>query len=120
MNILQINTDVNILDKICVFWEVDEDDRGTGTWSEEGCLMMSNESGNNQIVCRCTHLTSFAVLFVSVRIEYTIFNLSYPMCIDVTKWETTNTRQANCRSLSLLAETSSFKTLWYSKPTDSL
>lgn len=58
-----INTDVNILDRTCVFWEVDEDERDTGTWSKEGCVMMSNESDHNQIVCKCTHLTSFAVLF---------------------------------------------------------
>ena len=36
---------------------------GYGDWSSEGCITSSNDS---QIMCQCDHLTSFAILLVSM------------------------------------------------------
>ncbi|XP_043382244.1 adhesion G-protein coupled receptor G1 [Chelonia mydas] len=45
----------------CVFWDVDSS-HGHGSWKSDGC---ETETGNNQTVCRCNHLTYFAVLMMS-------------------------------------------------------
>lgn len=43
----------------CVFWDFNKNG-GHGGWSYEGCTV--KESGVNETVCSCNHLTSFAVL----------------------------------------------------------
>ncbi|TFK00276.1 transmembrane protein 65 [Platysternon megacephalum] len=43
----------------CVFWN---SSHGNGSWKSDGC---ETEAGNNQTVCRCNHLTYFAVLMMS-------------------------------------------------------
>ncbi|XP_065422939.1 adhesion G-protein coupled receptor G1-like isoform X1 [Chrysemys picta bellii] len=45
----------------CVFWDVNSS-HGRGSWKSDGC---ETETGNNQTVCRCNHLTYFAVLMMS-------------------------------------------------------
>ncbi|XP_050779247.1 adhesion G-protein coupled receptor G1 isoform X2 [Gopherus flavomarginatus] len=45
----------------CVFWDMDSS-HGHGSWKSDGC---ATEMGNNQTVCRCNHLTYFAVLMMS-------------------------------------------------------
>lgn len=39
----------------CVFWNT-----AAGDWSEEGCIV--EQSDDNRTLCKCNHLTSFAVL----------------------------------------------------------
>ena len=39
---------------------VDEDEPYTGSWSEDGCYLM--EPVGDAVVCKCNHLTHFAVL----------------------------------------------------------
>ncbi|XP_072032036.1 adhesion G-protein coupled receptor G7-like isoform X2 [Amphiura filiformis] len=43
----------------CVSWDFSKSD-GIGDWAENGCALMSAESG--KITCHCNHLTNFAVL----------------------------------------------------------
>uniref|UniRef100_A0A8C0J9Q0 Adhesion G-protein coupled receptor G1 n=1 Tax=Chelonoidis abingdonii TaxID=106734 RepID=A0A8C0J9Q0_CHEAB len=45
----------------CVFWDMDSS-HGHGSWKSDGC---ATEMGKNQTVCRCNHLTYFAVLMMS-------------------------------------------------------
>ncbi|KAL7840656.1 hypothetical protein AOLI_G00259790 [Acnodon oligacanthus] len=44
----------------CVFWDF-EKNYGSGGWNNTGCAVM-NTSTENETVCGCNHLTSFAVL----------------------------------------------------------
>ncbi|XP_068126081.1 adhesion G-protein coupled receptor G2 isoform X2 [Hyperolius riggenbachi] len=44
----------------CVFWDFTKNS-GRGGWSSEGCTL-SNVTQNNETVCKCNHLTSFAIL----------------------------------------------------------
>ena len=37
-------------------------DRRGGYWSTEGCVVVSEESSDHVTVCKCNHLTNFAVL----------------------------------------------------------
>ncbi|XP_072030118.1 adhesion G-protein coupled receptor G2-like [Amphiura filiformis] len=43
----------------CVYWDFSKRN-GIGDWAEDGCELMSAESG--KITCHCNHLTNFAVL----------------------------------------------------------
>ncbi|XP_065272440.1 adhesion G-protein coupled receptor G1 [Emys orbicularis] len=45
----------------CVFWDMNSS-HSQGSWKNDGC---ETETGNNQTVCRCNHLTYFAVLMMS-------------------------------------------------------
>ena len=45
----------------CVFWDFDAEN-GRGDWSPEGCYL-SNVTEDN-VECKCNHLTNFAVLMV--------------------------------------------------------
>nr|DBA34128.1 TPA: hypothetical protein GDO54_001724 [Pyxicephalus adspersus] len=47
----------------CVFWDFTKNS-GNGGWSSEGCTVDSTtqNNNNNQTVCKCNHLTSFAIL----------------------------------------------------------
>ncbi|XP_063063487.1 adhesion G-protein coupled receptor G2 [Engraulis encrasicolus] len=45
---------------VCVFWDFDQND-GSGGWSSKGCFV-KNASTQNETICSCNHLTSFAVL----------------------------------------------------------
>ncbi|XP_067408516.1 adhesion G-protein coupled receptor G1 isoform X2 [Emydura macquarii macquarii] len=45
----------------CVFWNASSAS-GNGSWKSDGC---ETETSNSQTVCRCNHLTYFAVLMVS-------------------------------------------------------
>uniref|UniRef100_A0AAR2KN49 Adhesion G protein-coupled receptor G2a n=1 Tax=Pygocentrus nattereri TaxID=42514 RepID=A0AAR2KN49_PYGNA len=44
----------------CVFWDF-EKNYGSGGWNNTGCAVL-NTSTENETVCSCNHLTSFAVL----------------------------------------------------------
>ncbi|XP_074865313.1 adhesion G-protein coupled receptor G1 [Carettochelys insculpta] len=66
----------------CVFWDVDAS-TGHGSWKSDGC---ETEIHNNQTICRCNHLTYFAMLMVSSpeidRINHNYLTvLSYVGCI---------------------------------------
>ncbi|XP_041048253.1 adhesion G-protein coupled receptor G2-like [Carcharodon carcharias] len=44
----------------CVFWELEQNGQTTtGHWNDSGC---TTENTDNQTICRCNHLTFFAVL----------------------------------------------------------
>ncbi|XP_038224660.1 adhesion G-protein coupled receptor G1 [Dermochelys coriacea] len=66
----------------CVFWDVDSS-HGHGSWKSDGC---KTETGNGQTVCRCNHLTYFAVLMMSspgidyIHKEYLMI-ITYVGCI---------------------------------------
>ncbi|XP_065058390.1 adhesion G-protein coupled receptor D1-like isoform X2 [Rhopilema esculentum] len=45
----------------CVFWRVNQSNPSEGEWSTEGCVVAKSNSSHT--VCRCNHLTDFAVLF---------------------------------------------------------
>ncbi|XP_076988669.1 LOW QUALITY PROTEIN: adhesion G protein-coupled receptor G3 [Tamandua tetradactyla] len=55
----------------CVFWDVSKGP--TGDWASEGC---STESGAEGTVCRCNHLTFFALLLRPVLDETTVHALT--------------------------------------------
>ncbi|XP_051738532.1 adhesion G-protein coupled receptor G2 isoform X7 [Ctenopharyngodon idella] len=44
----------------CVFWDFDQNG-GSGGWNRNGCYV-KNSSTENETICSCSHLTSFAVL----------------------------------------------------------
>ncbi|KAG1943978.1 adhesion G-protein coupled receptor G2 [Pimephales promelas] len=44
----------------CVFWDFDKNG-GSGGWNPDGCYV-KNSSTENETICSCNHLTSFAVL----------------------------------------------------------
>ena len=46
----------------CVFWDIKAND-GIGDWSDKGC-QYNRTLPDGHVVCRCNHLTSFAVLVV--------------------------------------------------------
>ncbi|XP_070557346.1 adhesion G-protein coupled receptor G2-like [Ptychodera flava] len=56
---LQAKSDEIINTSQCVFWDFDAND-GYGDWSSNGCHFVGVEDG--RVVCRCNHLTNFAVL----------------------------------------------------------
>ncbi|XP_063188577.1 adhesion G-protein coupled receptor G5 isoform X1 [Chroicocephalus ridibundus] len=47
----------------CVFWEPGAGMGSTGSWSREGC---ETTHGEGTVICRCNHLTYFAVLLLPV------------------------------------------------------
>ncbi|XP_066455932.1 adhesion G-protein coupled receptor G2 [Eleutherodactylus coqui] len=50
----------NISDQVeCVFWDFDKNN-GSGGWSADGCLVAKRTQ--SEAVCKCNHLTSFAIL----------------------------------------------------------
>ncbi|XP_043540244.1 adhesion G-protein coupled receptor G1-like, partial [Chiloscyllium plagiosum] len=54
----------------CVFWDFRKGSTSHGIWSESGC---TTESQLHNITCKCTHLTSFAVLLVRMIQSNTVF-----------------------------------------------
>ncbi|XP_067234307.1 adhesion G-protein coupled receptor G2 [Chanodichthys erythropterus] len=44
----------------CVFWDFNQNE-GSGGWNPNGCYV-KNSSTENETICSCNHLTSFAVL----------------------------------------------------------
>ena len=60
----------------CVFWDYEADD-GIGNWATNGCYLDMSEGGVNNPSCKCNHLTSFAVLMVSLSLQFhTVCHLS--------------------------------------------
>ncbi|KAJ7391864.1 hypothetical protein OS493_016154 [Desmophyllum pertusum] len=53
--------DVEAIDK-CVYWDFEKSKELGGSWSADGCRVVS--SGSNGTVCECDHLTSFTSLSV--------------------------------------------------------
>ncbi|XP_074622246.1 uncharacterized protein LOC141880636 [Acropora palmata] len=47
----------------CVFWDFNKSKELGGSWSSEGCRLVSSSSNNSKI-CECDHLTHFALLSV--------------------------------------------------------
>jgi hypothetical protein len=41
---------------------------GSGDWSTDGCIKLTDTTDMDRTVCQCDHLTSFAVLIVSIVI----------------------------------------------------
>lgn len=71
--------------RTCVFWDFEKNE-GAGGWSNVGCAVM-NTSTENETVCSCNHLTSFAVLMdisrggITDRLQATILTfISYIGC----------------------------------------
>ncbi|XP_010879955.3 adhesion G-protein coupled receptor G1 isoform X2 [Esox lucius] len=67
----------NVADRgTCVFWKESEENNGSGKWSSEGCETSLN---HGTFVCRCNHLSFFAVLVNSkVSVDrVNAANLSY-------------------------------------------
>ena len=48
----------------CVFWDKEGDD-GFGEWSVQGCMISDDTGDTGDIVCECSHLSTFSVLAVS-------------------------------------------------------
>lgn len=46
----------------CVFWKEGASKRHWGVWSPEGCR--TEQPSPSQVLCRCNHLSYFAVLMV--------------------------------------------------------
>ncbi|KAJ8046779.1 Adhesion G-protein coupled receptor G4 [Holothuria leucospilota] len=57
---MPLETDGKIFNPVCVFWDY-EADGGNGNWSSDGCYY-KGMTRDGQILCRCDHLTNFAVL----------------------------------------------------------
>ncbi len=60
---LRFGTGVLILR--CVMFGNFKPPDGRGGWSNEGCYQDFNNTDDNNIVCKCNHLTNFAMLMVS-------------------------------------------------------
>ncbi len=58
--------DVHTEESICVFWDFE-----LSAWSDEGCEVV--DAGEMESVCRCDHLTSFALLSKSLTSTSTGF-----------------------------------------------
>uniref|UniRef100_A0A5F8GUU6 Adhesion G protein-coupled receptor E5 n=1 Tax=Monodelphis domestica TaxID=13616 RepID=A0A5F8GUU6_MONDO len=50
---------------ICAFWE--HDNNGSGHWATTGCEKLGSQG--NSTTCRCTHLSSFAILMAQYDVE---------------------------------------------------
>ncbi|XP_046505233.1 adhesion G protein-coupled receptor E2-like, partial [Equus quagga] len=50
---------------LCVFWE--HSGNGSGHWATTGCMMVGNR--DTSTTCRCTHLSSFAVLMAHYNLQ---------------------------------------------------
>ncbi|XP_066916357.1 adhesion G-protein coupled receptor G6-like [Clytia hemisphaerica] len=51
---------------LCTYWQEDKDTEKPGFWSPRGCIksnIITTENEEIYVVCSCTHLTNFAVLF---------------------------------------------------------
>lgn len=54
--------------QLCSFWQFDdgaesgEGSLGAGSWSQQGCRVVEEDSTEEKTVCECNHLTNFAVL----------------------------------------------------------
>lgn len=48
----------------CVFWKEGASKQHWGVWSPEGCR--TEQPSPSQVLCRCNHLSYFAVLMVRV------------------------------------------------------
>ncbi|KAJ8046777.1 Adhesion G-protein coupled receptor G4 [Holothuria leucospilota] len=57
---MPLETEGKIFNPVCVFWDY-EADGGNGNWSSDGCYY-KGMTRDGQILCRCDHLTNFAVL----------------------------------------------------------
>ncbi|XP_054899561.1 adhesion G-protein coupled receptor G2 [Poeciliopsis prolifica] len=69
---------------VCVFWDF-EFNKGLGGWNSDGCFV--KETNDNETVCACNHLTSFAILLdisretVVSRVQATILTfITYIGC----------------------------------------
>ncbi|XP_065818807.1 adhesion G-protein coupled receptor G2 [Labrus bergylta] len=69
---------------ICVFWDFTMND-GSGGWNQDGCSVL--KSTDNETVCGCNHLTSFAILLdlsrtpLTSRVQATILTfITYIGC----------------------------------------
>ncbi|KAJ7330241.1 hypothetical protein OS493_022765 [Desmophyllum pertusum] len=52
----------------CAFWDFSIDTaRGKGSWSREGCHVVTEQSNSTHTVCACGHLTNFAILMGSAE-----------------------------------------------------
>lgn len=49
----------------CVFWKEGASEHYWGLWSPEGCR--TEKPSPSQVLCRCNHLSYFAVLMVCVH-----------------------------------------------------
>ena len=58
----------------CVYWDP-KLEGGVGDWSQFGCKMAGKDEDGN-IMCECTHLTSFAILLVSF--SFSLLYISIP------------------------------------------
>lgn len=52
----------------CVFWKEGASKHHWGAWSTEGCR--TEQPSPSQVLCRCNHLTYFAVLMVCVHLAW--------------------------------------------------
>ena len=52
----------------CVFWKESANESYWGAWSPEGCN--TEQPSPSQVLCRCDHLTYFAVLMVCMRLVW--------------------------------------------------
>lgn len=52
----------------CVFWKEGARKQPWGGWSPEGCR--TEQPSHSQVLCRCNHLTYFAVLMVCMHPEW--------------------------------------------------
>ncbi|PWA23033.1 hypothetical protein CCH79_00001915, partial [Gambusia affinis] len=69
---------------VCVFWDFTFN-KGLGGWNSDGCFV--KETNDNETVCGCNHLTSFAILLdisretVTSRVQATILTfITYIGC----------------------------------------
>ena len=54
---------------------------GRGGWSNDGCYQSLDNSDDNNIVCKCNHLTNFAMLMVSA-----VYNNHHPTRTVIPHW----------------------------------
>lgn len=59
----------------CVYWDPTLEG-GIGDWSEFGCKMAGKDEDGN-IMCECTHLTSFAILLVCFSFSQTFTQIEW-------------------------------------------
>ncbi|XP_064384592.1 deleted in malignant brain tumors 1 protein-like isoform X4 [Halichondria panicea] len=61
VTISMILSNTNYRAPICSFWDSDSS-LGTGTWSNEGCSLVTYDENSGLVECTCNHLTNFGLL----------------------------------------------------------
>ena len=82
---------IDLSKHLCVFWNFKSNPK-LGGWSDDGCKLQRNDQDEYD-ECHCNHLTSFAMLLVSLKLHVH----AYSQIISITRVKTHNLLQVVTR-----------------------